>query len=241
MNTITIKHRYSDAVLYSGVHATTAAALVAALASGEDLHGADLYGANLHGANLHGADLYGADLRCADLYGADLRCANLYGADLRGADLRCTNLHGANLRGADLRGANLRGTRNLTESLGWDVVYAESRILPDEGDVIGFKKVWAKDSDGEKCVPAIAKLRIPATAKRSHAFGRKCRASEAEVLELVTRDGQPVEAAYSSHDYRFEYKVGQTVRPEKEFDTEWMDECRSGIHFFITRIEAVNY
>lgn len=176
MNTIQIKHRYSDTVLYSGVHATIAAATIA-----------------------------------------------------------------ANLRGANLRGANLSGALNLTESEGWDVVYTESRILPDEGEIIGFKKVWAEDSDGDKCVPAIAKLRIPGTAKRSHAFGRKCRASEAEVLELVTLDGQAVEVAYSSHDYSFEYKPGETVRPQYEFDTEWMDECRSGIHFFITRKEAENY
>jgi hypothetical protein len=201
MNTITIKQRYSDTILYSGVHATIAAALIAAVASG----------------------------------------ANLRSADLRSADLSGANLLSADLRGANLRSADLRGALDLTDSFGWDVVYAESRILPDEGDVIGFKKVWAKDSYGDKRVPAIAKLRIPGTAKRSHAFGRKCRASEAEVLELVTLEGHTAEVAYSQHDYSFEYKVGETVRPKGEFDTEWMDECRSGIHFFITRIEAVIY
>jgi hypothetical protein len=236
MNTIQIKYRYSGAILYSGVHATIAAALTAAVAGGADLSGADLRRANLSGADLRRAYLTGADLSGANLSGADLRRADLSGANLRRADLRR-----ANLSGADLRRADLSGALNLTESEGWDSVYAESRILPDEGDIIGFKKVWAKDHEGDKCVPAIAKLRIPGTAKRSHAFGRKCRAAEAEVLELVTLDGWSAEVAYSSHDDSFEYKVGETVRPQYEFDTEWMDECRSGIHFFITRKEAENY
>ena len=101
--------------------------------SGADLRGADLYGADLRGAYLSDANLRGADLRGANLYGADLRGADLYCADLRGADLYC-----ADLRGANLYGANLRGAVDLTDSLGWDKVYAESRILPDEGDIIGF-------------------------------------------------------------------------------------------------------
>jgi hypothetical protein len=39
----------------------------------------------------------------------------------------------------------------------------------------------------------------------------------------------------------FTYKTGETVRPEKPFSDDWTDECASGIHFFITREEAVDY
>lgn len=31
------------------------------------------------------------------------------------------------------------------------------------------------------------------------------------------------------------------VRPTKPFDENWMEECSSGIHFMITKIEAENY
>lgn len=70
------------------------------------------------------ACLLGADLR-----GADLRYADLRYADLRGADLFRADLRGANLRGADLRGANLS-----------ELTVAQTSILPDEGDIIGWKK-----------------------------------------------------------------------------------------------------
>lgn len=78
---------------------------------------------------LRDSDLRGFDLRCANLYGVDLRYADLCGADLRYADLRC-----ANLRQADLRYANLYGAK-LSE-----LTVAKTSILPDEGDIIGWKK-----------------------------------------------------------------------------------------------------
>lgn len=79
------------------------------------------------------------------------------------------------------------------------------------------------------------KLRIPEIAKRSHAFGRKCRAEFVEVLEVFG-----AEFGVSSHDGKTEYRVGATVYPDK-FSDNWQEECESGIHFFITRIEADNY
>ena len=106
------------------------------------------------------ADLRGANLCGADLCGADLCGANLCGADLCDADLCGADLCDANLRGADLCGADLRGAKNA------ELPIAMTRILPD-GDLIG----WKKCRNG-----ALVKLLIPAKAKRSHAFGRKCRA-----------------------------------------------------------------
>jgi hypothetical protein len=189
-----------------------------------DLRSADLQGADLRSADLRSADLRGADLRSADLRSADLRGANLRGADLRSADLQGADLQGINLRGADLRGANLQGAKDA------DLIIARTRILP-EGSLIGWKKL-----QGE----IIAKLRIPEAAKRSHAFGRKCRAEFAEVLEL-TKNGVPVDSGTSQHDNSFVYRVGETVRPKNGFSENWMEECDPGIHFFISKIEAENY
>lgn len=42
-------------------------------------------------------------------------------------------LSGANLRGANLYGANLSGVKGL------DKQPPQTKILPDEGDIIGFK------------------------------------------------------------------------------------------------------
>ena len=178
-------------------------------------------------ACLLGAYLRYADLRGADLRGADLRGADLFLADLRGADLFRADLRGADLRGADLRGANLS-----------ELTVAQTSILPDEGDIIGWKKALALDG-----APIIVKLLIPSDAKRSNSTGRKCRANKARILDLQDRQGNslpPDTTAYSSFDPDFTYKKGETVHVE-DFDTNRWNECAPGIHFFITRIEAVKY
>lgn len=154
-------------------------------------------------------------------YGRDC----LSGADLSGADLSDANLYGANLIGAKLP----------------ELTIAKTSILPDEGDIIGWKKAW---TDNEMPpTPVIVKLLIPADAQRSNATGRKCRASTARVLDLQDKQGNslpPDTTAYSGYDTDFTYKKGETVHVEN-FDTNRWNECALGIHFFITRIEAAEY
>jgi hypothetical protein len=190
--------------------------------SGANLSRADLSGANLYGADLSGANLSGANLSRADLYGADLSGANLSRADLSGANLSGANLSRADLSGANLSGANLYGAKNAS------FVIAATRIIPD-GAIIG----WKKCRDG-----VIVKLRIPEDAKRSHAFGRKCRAERAEVVAIYGGNNR---TAVSTHDDKFVYRVGETVAPSSPFSDEWQSECAPGIHFFITRDEAEAY
>lgn len=136
-----------------------------------------------------------------------------------GADLREANLCGAYLRGADLCGAYLKDAKDA------DLVIAQTRILPD-GDLVGWKKCQNK---------VIVKLLIPYAAKRTHAFGRKCRAEYAQVIEVFG-----AEVGISSHDGKTEYRAGVMIKPDK-FDNDWTNECSNGVHFFITRAEAENY
>ena len=192
--------------------------------SGANLSGANLYEANLYGANLSGANLSGANLSRADLSGANLSRADLYGANLYGANLYEANLSGADLYGANLSGANLYEA-NLSGAKNADLVIARTRIL-SEGDLIGWKK--CKNN-------VIVKMQIPSDAKRSHAFGRKCRAEYVKVLEVIG-----AEVGIAQHDDKTEYRKGEIVKPDS-FDENWQDECAPGIHFFITRIEAENY
>lgn len=140
--------------------------------------------------------------------GAALYTSNT-AVDLAGAVAEAVKAR-ANLARADLAGAK-----------GVALIIARTRILPD-GDLVGWKKL----RDG-----AICKLRIPANSKRSHAFGRKCRAEFVEVLE-----GEGV----SSHDGVTKYAPGTRVFADK-FDADWTHECAGGIHFFITREEAEAY
>ncbi len=136
-----------------------------------------------------------------------------------GANLSGANLFGAYLFGADLSGADLSGAKEA------DLVIAQTRILP-EGDIIGYKKCRND---------VVVKLLIPKEAKRSSAFGRKCRAEYAQVLEIYGAS-----EAISKEKADFIYRVGETVKPDK-WDDNWMEECSHGIHFFITKIEAENY
>ena len=220
--------------------------------SGTDLLRADLYDANLRGADLceanlsranlseadlrgadlRGTDLRGAILRGADLYGADLRGANLHNADLRGADLRGTDLRGANLHNADLRGANLH---NADLSGANNVPYIPM-VCPEEGSFIGWKK-----AEGNKN-KVIVKLHIPSDAKRSSATTRKCRCSKAEVIAIYNLDGTVAEetTCHSSYDNSFIYEVGKTVEVTYFSEDRWR-ECAAGIHFFISRQEAIDY
>ena len=151
-----------------------------------------------------------------DFYGANLRSANLSGADLSGA----------NLSGADLSGADLLNVR-YDECTGFFAL-----VCPEEGSFIGYKK-----ANGH-----IVKLRITEDALRSSATSRKCRCSKAEVLSITTLDGEDdgLTSIPSNYDSNFIYRVGTTVEVE-DFETDRWDECAAGIHFFITRQEAVQY
>ena len=197
-----------------------------------DLSNADLSRANLHLANLAMADLVmadlsGANLNLANLSGADLCEAVLYEvdlsmADLRGADLYEANLRGADLSGADLSGANLYRTKNIYFPI----------ACPEKGTFTAFKKARGY----------IVELEIPADALRSSSTTRKCRCSKAKVISITNLDGTPsdVKSVASGFNSKFIYTIGETVEVPN-FDTNRWNECAPGIHFFITRQEAVDY
>lgn len=188
--------------------------------------------ADLRGADLRGADLCDADLRDANLRGADLRDADLYYANLRGADLRGADLSGADLRGANLHSADLRGAKN-TNKITWNAQTAFYPLqCPEIGAFIGYKKAAGK----------IVMLEICADAKRSSATSRKCRCSKAKVLSITNLDGSEsgLTEVASYYDKRLIYRVGETVEVP-DFDDDRWNECAAGIHFFITRDEAVKY
>ena len=188
---------------------------------------ADLCDADLRDADLRGANLRDADLRNANLRGANLRNADLYGADLYGADLR-----DADLRNANLSGANLSGAENIDKTA-WDACTAFYPLqCPETGSFIGYKKAAGK----------IVMLEICADAKRSSATSRKCRCSKAKVLSITHLDGSDsgLTEVRSNYSKEFVYRVGETVEVPNFDDNRW-NECAPGIHFSVTREEAVKY
>ena len=159
--------------------------------------------------------------------------AYLSGADLSRADLSGANLSGAYLSGAYLSGADLSGAYLSGADLDMNLINKFFPICcPEYGALIAWKK-----ANG-----FIFKLQIPEDAKRSSAFGRKCRASKAVCLAIENSDGTPGDATSvpSSYDGDFIYTVGATAEVS-DFDDNRTHECAPGIHFFITRQEAVDY
>ena len=204
--------------------------------SGADLKGVNLSSADLSYANLSSTILYKANLSYTDLQNIILISANLTGANLYCANLRYADLGYANLKGANLKGANL-GCADLSYANITNVEYNEQTLFfalqcPEEGSFIGYKKTRNK----------IVKLLITEDAKRSSATTRKCRCSKAKVLSITELDGSDsgLASINSKYDSNFTYRVGEIVEVP-DFDEDRWDECSTGIHFFITREEAIQY
>ena len=225
-----------------------------------NLRGANLSCANLVRANLSHTDLRKADLSYTNLSGADLSYTNLSEVDLNDSDLKNTNLKhadlaksnlrnttlyyanlnhaqltDADLTSADLSYANLMGA-NLKDAILDIVRYNEGTSFfalqcPEKGSFIGYKKSRGK----------IVELLITEDSKRSNATTRKCRCSKAKVLS-ITNIGNTKEYDKVASDYNknFIYRVGEIVEVE-DFDEDRWEECSTGIHFFLTRDEAVRY
>ena len=220
-----------------------------------NLRNADLSYVNLKGANLNNADLGGADLRGADLGYARLNCTDLSYANLRNSNLRDTGLKNANLRNADLSGTDLSyaylrnadlsganlsdvnlsdadlGGANLNKVLYNHRTSFFAPVCPGEGSFIGYKRADNK----------IVKLLITEDSERSNATTRKCRCSKAKVLSITNIENtEEFNEVVSDFDKSFIYKVGEIVEV-KNFDDDRWNECSTGIHFFITRDEAIIY
>jgi len=208
--------------------------------SNADLRNADLSNADLSNADLSNADLKGADLRNADLSNADLRNADLRNAALRGADLRNADLSNADLRNADLSNADLRNAdlRNA------DLSNADLRkkdikkikhlfqIIPEQGSFIAWKKLH------NQC---IAKIEIPTKSPRiCNLINRKCRAKFVKTLDIIDNKGNSIKEQIGQRDSKTIYKVGRLTHADS-FDNNMKDDCSHGIHFFVTKQEALNW
>ena len=134
----------------------------------------------------------------------------------------------ADLQGANLWRADLQGAKNINHPI----------ACPEKGSFTAFKKC----TNDERNSDYIVELLIPEDALRCSATTRKCRCSKALVVSITNLDGSDagVDTAYSKHDSEFGYKVGDTVSVD-DFDPNRWNECSTGIHFFITRQEAVDY
>lgn len=190
--------------------------------------------ATLHYINATFIMLINSLFESADLSHSDMQCAMIYSCPFNGANLDGTRLGGTSLyEQSDLSSAN------ITDETEMPFVPMK---CPSEGSFIGWKIGFVKNKDGQ-LAHALIKLEIPKRAKRTGYLSNKCRCSEAKVLDIT-------EAYHPRKHYKqavgfirkdFVYTVGRIVRPEFAFnDNKWLT-CGSGIHFFTSKEEAINY
>jgi hypothetical protein len=118
-------------------------------------------------------------------------------------------------------------------------------------DIIGWKKALVRCAEtNDRVAFALVKLEIKARTPRQQSKNYKCRAGSATVLAVHhIRDGSKLTKVKSAHyvssdyDWQFRYVVGAVVRPKKRpvgYDRT-PKECAPGIHFFLTKTEALAY
>jgi hypothetical protein len=201
----------------------------------------DLRGWSLHGINFSvsmfvnvtfdGADLSGCSIKNACLDGCSLREVNFADACMKGACMRECDMTGCNICGANLFSAVLEHA-NLTD------VHSDERTqwfrmyCPETGPILGYKK----------CVgDRLVQLLIPADAKRTSATRACCRCNKAKVLTIKNFDDtQEFEEAWSLVDENFVYRKGQWVEVKDFNEDRWFDST-TGIHFWLTKAEAIAY
>lgn len=159
-------------------------------------------------------------------YGANLTDSDMRGAAMRDNDLSEANISGCNMRSAVLERANLNGIID-SETTQWFRMHC-----PATGPLLGYKKCF----NGR-----LVQLLIPADAKRTSATLPSCRCNKAKVLTIKSFDySESYDEAWSLVDENFVYRVGQWVEVENFNEDRWFDST-TGIHFWLTREEALAY
>lgn len=193
------------------------------------LRGTRLVCVNCHNADLSGADLTGAILQNSIFYKTNFSNANLRKADLSNGIFDKCDFTGADFHEATLTNARLGYAKNIPE-----YVKDMTRVCPKEGSFIGWK--WCMSNK-------IVKLEIPENAKRSNATSRKCRCSKAKVISIEDIYGKTLDDTMVVNGIfgdKIIYKIGKMAYPDSFDENNW-NECSHGIHFFMTREEAVEY
>lgn len=198
------------------------------------------------------------DFRRTDFSGAELSNIRFLECDFRDTKFTGTTLKNINFQGclfdiyrckdyAAIESFRREGIRTdfiqcNNDSIKTRIVLHSSDIhYPVETDgqeLIAYKKIfiWADTYN----IPVIAKLNIPAYAERIVFKNSKCRASCAQVMDIIDEFGRHYRAGVSSYDFQFEYNVGHMVYADS-FDDDPFNVCSNGIHFFLTEREAQNY
>ena len=209
---------------------------------GEDarFHFACMWDGKYRNAILKKAVFFNAEICDCDFTGADLEEASFPLSDMDNTIFRNANLRNASLsytyrtHWCDFSNSDMSGTRVVGVDFDEKMLKGVKGLYipiycPEEGAFIA----WKKCREGK-----VVKLLIPEHAERKGSSLHTCRASEAVVLEIYDKDGNPVDEACSIQDEEFKYIKGETV-----IANDPPDNCGDvkGIHFVLSRAETECY
>lgn len=202
--------------------------------SGVSFRNADIYSSNFADAQLCKSDFAKAFVCSANFAGAALSRVNIMGVAFAGVDMYNADVANANIECVTFNGVCLSNTNIDKTKIDTDTL---NEIIPmrcpETGSFIGWKKA---------CDNYIVKLEITDDAERVSTLSGKCRCSKAKCIAIENMDGADsgLTEVTSIYDSLFIYKVGETAEVS-DFDKNRLRECSRGIHFFLTRQEAVEY
>lgn len=198
---------------------------------GRDLHNIDFGVSMFIDVIFDGADLSASSIENARLDGCSLRGVNFRNANMKGACMRGCDMTGCDISGADLYSAVLEKAV-LTDIISSDDTKWFRMHCPETGPILGYKK----------CVnDRLVQLLIPADAKRTSATRPSCRCNKAKVLTIKSFDDtEEFDEAWSLVDENFVYRKGQWVEVKNFNEDRWFDST-TGIHFWLTKADAIGY
>lgn len=167
-----------------------------------------------HYAYLANCDLSGLKFCGHNLQYLDFYDSNLENADFSDCDIRNISLNFANTDGITMPDTPLQ--------------------CPEFGEFVAYKKVLR----GNKWL--IAKLLIPADARRISGLTPICRSDKAIVVHFEEMNGKIISQRYATswYDPSFIYRVGEEAVVDNFSENRWNDFA-PGIHFYTQKKEAV--
>ena len=198
---------------------------------------------DLMGANFRGCDLSSTEFYYCNVINAKFGKANLTGCSF----IKCH--FGEYAKYLEIDGLdNIRATieeewclNGCCPTLVSSIDNIRTALDTMGQDLIGYKALRIEFCSGISRL-VIAKLLIPAEAKRIVFKDDKCRCEWAKVLEIYSIGTR--QQYESAHSYMYTkclvYKVGEYVHADK-FDDNARIVCSNGIHFFLTEEEAIEY
>ena len=176
-------------------------------------------------------DLQGVSFQGCILKNCVFRECNLRGCNFQSAVFYGCRMQAVHIEGADFLGASLNDIK-LEDIYADETTKYYHLACPPEGPFVAYKK--CQDD-------RIVQMLVPKDALRSSATRLTCRCSKAKVLSIKSIDETvKYTEAVATIDDNFVYRVGEWVEVYN-FDTNRWHDAAPGIHFWMTREQAIHY